>query len=54
MAESSVKRPTGPHIAGNTQSLPLKIYGLMATVSVLTFATLTTGYQLFFSSSPFA
>ena len=54
MAESSVKGPPAPHIAGKAQSLSLKIYGLMATVSALTFATLTTGYELFFSSSPFA
>jgi len=31
-----------------------KIFSVMAMTSVLTFATLTTGYQLLFSHSVFA
>ena len=34
--------------------LPLKIYAVMAVVTLLTFATLTTGYQLLFSHQLFA
>ena len=42
------------HTAEPRFGLPLKVYGAMAMTTILTFATLTTGYQLFFSSSPFA
>ena len=34
--------------------LPLKIYAVMAVTTLLTFATLTTGYQLLFSHQLFA
>ncbi len=34
--------------------LPAKVYAVMALTTVLTFTTLTTGYQLFFACSPFA
>jgi predicted membrane channel-forming protein YqfA (hemolysin III family) len=34
--------------------LPLKIYVVMAVTTLLTFATLTTGYQLLFSHQLFA
>ena len=30
------------------EKLPLKVYGVMAVTTVLTFATLMTGYQLLF------
>jgi hypothetical protein len=30
------------------ERLPAKVYGVMAVTTVLTFATLTTGYQLLF------
>ena len=34
--------------------VPRKVLGVMAITTALTFATLTTGYQLFFSHSVFA
>jgi hypothetical protein len=36
------------------ERLTLKIYGVMATTTLLTFATLVTGYQLFFPHQLFA
>ncbi len=33
---------------------PLKVYGVMALTTLLTFATLTTGYQLLFPHQLFA
>ena len=36
------------------QRLPLRIYGVMAVTTLLTFATLTTGYQLLFTQALFA
>ena len=30
------------------EKIPAKVYGVMAVTTVLTFATLTTGYQLLF------
>ena len=35
-------------------TLPLKICGVMAVTTLLTFATLTTGYQMLFSHELFA
>jgi hypothetical protein len=34
--------------------VPAKVYGIMALTTLLTFATLTTGYQLFFQHPLFA
>ena len=34
--------------------VPLKVYGVMAMTTLLTFATLTTGYQLLFAHPLFA
>ena len=34
--------------------LPLKVYGVMAVTTLLTFATLTTGYQMLFTQPLFA
>ena len=34
--------------------VPLKVYGVMAVTTLLTFATLTTGYQLLFVHPLFA
>jgi hypothetical protein len=34
--------------------LPLKIFGVMAVTTLLTFATLTTAYQMLFSHQVFA
>ena len=36
------------------EKLPAKVYAVMAMTTALTFGTLTTGYELFFVSSPFA
>ena len=47
------KRATGPRTKGSA-GLPLKVYGVMAITTLLTFATLTSGYQLLFSHSVFA
>ena len=34
--------------------LPLKVYGVMAVTTAVTFATLTTGYQMLFTHQLFA
>jgi len=34
--------------------LPFKVYGVMAVTTALTFATLTTGYQMLFTHQLFA
>ena len=36
------------------EKLPLKVYGVMAMTTALTFATLTTGYQMLFTHQLFA
>lgn len=38
----------------NRERIPPKVYAVMAAVTALTFATLTTGYQLLFSHQLFA
>jgi hypothetical protein len=40
--------------ATRSDRLPLKVYGVMAMTTALTFATLTTGYQLLFTRQLFA
>jgi hypothetical protein len=40
--------------AGPVPKLPRRIYGVMAVTSLLTFATLQTGYQLFIATQLFA
>ena len=40
--------------AGQPAKVPLKVYGVMAITTMLTFATLTTGYQLLFAPQLFA
>jgi len=52
MSQSWVKRTAGPR--AKEPGVPSKVYGVMALTSVLTFATLMTGYQLLFSRSVFA
>jgi hypothetical protein len=34
--------------------LPFKVYGVMAVTTLLTFATLTSGYQMLFTRQLFA
>jgi hypothetical protein len=50
MERASAPSPT----PRDPDSLPPKIYAVMALTSLLTFTTLTTGYQLFFSHQLFA
>ena len=40
--------------ADRPDRLPLKVYGVMAMTTALTFATLTTGYQMLFTRQLFA
>ena len=40
--------------AARSERLPLKVYGIMAMTTALTFATLTTGYQMLFTHQLFA
>jgi hypothetical protein len=40
--------------AANSNSLPPAIYAVMVVTSLLTFATLVTGYQLLFAQQLFA
>jgi hypothetical protein len=40
--------------AGRPGKLPLKVWGVMAVSTALTFATLTTGYQMLFAHQLFA
>ena len=58
MPESWVKRTGGPHSSvpsfTSGDRMPPKVYGVMAITTMLTFATLTAGYQLLFAHSVFA
>jgi hypothetical protein len=40
--------------SSHDQRLPARIYGIMAATTLVTFATLTAGYQLLFSNQVFA
>jgi hypothetical protein len=46
--------PPAPAPAGRPEKISAKIYGVMAATTLLTFAALTTSYQLLFSYHPFA
>jgi hypothetical protein len=48
--QASAPAETGTKAVG----VPLKVYAVMAVTTLLTFATLTTGYQLLFSHQVFA
>lgn len=50
MEQSSQPKPA----AGEAEKLPLNVYCVMAVTTLLTFATLTTGYQLLFAHHVFA
>ena len=50
----SVCRKTAPASVTQTPKVPAKVYGVMALTTMLTFATLTTGYRLLFPSQLFA
>lgn len=43
-----------PQPAAQPEKVPAKVYAVMAVTTALTFATLTTGYQLFFTHSLYA
>jgi len=40
--------------SAKAERLPLKVYGVMTVTTALTFATLTTGYQMLFTDQLFA
>ena len=50
MEQARSPAPTSPA----APRLPLKVYAVMALTSLLTFATLSTGYELLFTSQVFA
>ena len=50
LSNEAAKAPTTPQ----REKLPAKVYAVMAMTTALTFATLTTGYEMFFVTSPFA
>ena len=52
MPQSWIRRSTGPR--AEERAVPPRVYGVMAMTTLLTFATLMTGYQMFFSQSVFA
>ena len=52
MSQSWAKRTPEPR-AGES-ALPSKVYSVMGVITLLTFATLMTGYQMLFSQSVFA
>jgi hypothetical protein len=43
------RREAAPAPLAQSEKIPAKVYGVMALTTVLTFATLTTGYELLFS-----
>ena len=52
MSQSWVKRAAGSR--AEEQAVPAKVFGVMAMTTLLTFATLMTGYQTLFTQSVFA
>lgn len=50
MERTNAVRPSIQH----RTTLPLKVYGVMAVTTLLTFITLTAGYQLLFAQQVFA
>ena len=55
VASLLIERASAPVAAtGQRESVPPKIYAVMALVSLSTFATLATGYQLLFAHQLFA
>ena len=52
MSQSWVKPATASR--AEEQAVPAKVFGVMAMTTVLTFATLMTGYQMLFTQSVFA
>jgi hypothetical protein len=53
LASLLMERASAPS-ASSERSTLLKVYGLMAVTTMLTFATLATGYQMLFSDQLFA
>ena len=52
MSQSWVKPAAGAR--ADEQAVPIKVFGVMAMTTLLTFATLMTGYQTLFTQSVFA
>ena len=51
---SAAAYEAAPAPVTQSERVPPKIYGIMALTTALTFGTLTTGYQLFFTHQLFA
>ena len=50
-----MEQPREPRpAAAQPERLPLKVYGIMAVTTLLTFTTLTSAYQLLFTRHLFA
>lgn len=49
-----MERARQPRTAGRSGRLPVKVYGVMAGTTLLTFATLAVGYQTLFTHPLFA
>jgi allophanate hydrolase subunit 1 len=48
------RRKATPKPASPSARIPARVYGIMGLTTTMTFATLTTGYQLFFTHPLFA
>ncbi len=48
------RRNADPAPAKQPVKLPARLYGIMTATALVTFATLTSGYELLFSSHQFA
>ena len=53
-ASSVTRRNAAPAPRARSAKIPPKVYGIMVLTTTLTFATLTTGYELLFPSQLFA
>ena len=52
--EACAALEAAPASVAQSEKVPAKVYAIMALTTVLTFGTLTTGYQLFFQHQLFA
>jgi hypothetical protein len=48
------RRNADPAPISHPEKLPAKLYGIMTATTLVTFATLTAGYQLLFTNQLFA
>ena len=54
LASLLMESASAPPTARKAEGLPVKVYGVMALTSLLTFGTLVTGYELLFARQLFA